>query len=114
MRTKELIEELNKLDPDGECIISGLFFAEKVVSYWDGPIFEPVKSEHFPEKYIINYHGGNKILLHFLYPKDFVFEHLCASNGEKTGELVCDCANHFNVEKVVEEARQEYNCSSSC
>lgn len=113
MVTRELIEELQKLDPDGNMVISGLFFAEKVASYWDGPIFEPVKTAHFPEQYKVTYHGSNKIVLHFLYPKDFVYEHLCATNGEHTGEIICDCLDHYNVEKVVEEARKEYGEASA-
>lgn len=106
MTTKQLIEELQRLDPTGNLIVSSLLFAEKVSSYWDGPTCEPERSSRFPNKYTVNFHGPDKIDLHFLSPKDFVYEHLCISNGSKTGELICDKEKY--AEQVIEEAQKEY------
>lgn len=106
MTTKQLMEELQRLDPEGNLVVNSLLFAEKVSSYWDGPICEPEHSKNFPEKYSVRFHGPEKINLHFLTPQDFVYEHLCVSNGSQTGELICDKEGY--VEKTISKAQKEY------
>jgi len=74
MNTKQLITQLQKLDPEGECTINGLHFAERLPAYYDGPTNEPEYGENYPSKYFIRREGKDKINLHMLWPSDFAFD----------------------------------------
>ena len=73
MKTKELIELLQKEDPTGECHVrikgEPIWFMEKKEGYWDGPYNYLEKED---KKYIwVQSTKGNKIDIHTMDLYDF-------------------------------------------
>lgn len=107
MTTKQLIAKLQEADPEGNLIVNGLHFVDRVESYWDGPTKWPdPDAKYFPHKYHVRLNGPNKIQLHSLWPSEFVESHLFSSHGKETGELICDREDYKN--NVLAAAREEY------
>lgn len=59
MKVKELIAELNKLDPTGETHVEGLWYVDMVEAYWDGTCLRtigPNTVEYNNEGYKVRIH----------------------------------------------------------
>lgn len=73
MKTKELIAELQREDPSGECHVRvcGLMptFCESKPGYWDGPY------EYIEDGTLVFSTKGNKVDIHTMEPEDWVELH---------------------------------------
>jgi len=62
MKVKELIAQLQQLDPTGELYVSGLAVADRVPGYYDGACLRVMLEEN-----VIEYNDTeDKIVLHFM------------------------------------------------
>lgn len=79
MKTKDLIKELQELDPSGELQVDGILEVDLLPGYWDGPCYYKDEDGNF----VIDY-NNEKIVLYHLYFDDFFW------NNDKSKLKVLD------------------------
>ncbi|HMC00795.1 MAG TPA: hypothetical protein VKN14_07155 [Flavobacteriaceae bacterium] len=112
MKTKELIEQLQKADPSGDCEVvadgTPIYFVAKLPAYYDGPLAILIHDEKLKDKcYSITGYKltctGEKIRLHLTDLESVIFE-----DSEATvdlSELPESQKNRW--EKLIQDLRKE-------
>lgn len=111
MKTNELIEQLQKLDPNNECEVcvnnEDIYFADRMPAYWDGRlqvlIRDPEKAPYYNITGLKVTGTGDKIKLHVMTLEDILYH-----NPRATVDLTSLGTNtRLEWEQVVKNIREE-------
>ncbi len=100
MKTKDLIKQLQELDPEGNMIIDGVYFCEKLPYYYDGASYDIVRDESTNNKLtMVIDRKIDKIRIH-----NIDIDNICEFHGYNKEEIL----KYIDMSNLNEIKKNEY------